>query len=311
MEDAYEIVKITFAPEDLEQLGTKEKFWFRFEPTDTVRWLFKYSRANTGEHWSEKVAEQLCELLEIPHAKYELALCNGREGVITENMISDIGRMVMGNEVLHALSPNDYPSPIQNEEKAVRIREHTVSRVLGCLDRINITPPQSSLNTRALNSGDVFCGYLMLDVLISNQDRHHENWAIIINNEDSSKSLCATYDHAASLGRELLNKDRIDRLTTKDKQRNIKAFVKKARSEMFKLKNDRKPLLTIDAFYHAVEKRKLAKEHWLSRLEKLRREEIERIFSRIPSSMISKDARKFALEMTLENIKRLLEDERA
>lgn len=311
MDDAYEIIEITFNPEDLEQLGTKEKFWFRFKPRDTVRWLFKYSRANTGEHWSEKVAEQICELLEIPHAKYELALCNGREGVITESLISDIGRMVMGNEVLHALSPKDYPGQLISGEKVVRTREHTVFRVLGCLDGASVAPPESTLGMGALNAGDIFCGYLMLDAIISNQDRHHENWAIVVNNETRSRSLCATYDHAASLGRELLDKDRADRRTTKDKQRNIAAFVRKARSEMFKLKTDKKPLLTADAFYHAIEKRMAAKEHWLSRLKKVRREEIAQIFLKVPSSMITEEARNFALEMTWENIKRLLEDERA
>jgi len=310
MEDEYEVIEIKFTPEDLEQLGTKEKFWFRFGPEEDVRWLFKYSRDNTGEHWSEKAAEQLCKLLEIPHAKYELAFCHDRAGVITKNLIADAERMVMGNEVLHALSPNDYPSPtaILDGEKAVRIREHTVLRVLGCLDGTEVQPPVSSINTGSLNAGDVFCGYLMLDAIISNQDRHHENWAIIVGD---SRSLCPTYDHAASLGRELLDENRIDRLTTKDKQRSVSAFVGKARSEIFKLKTDRKPLHTIDAFYHATEKRAAAKEYWLSRIRKVRREEIEAIFLKIPSSLISENARKFAIEMTWENIKRLLKDERA
>jgi len=65
---SYEVKGINVNPDDLEQLGTKEKFWFWFKGGN-VKWLFKYSRANTGEHWSEKVAEQLCKALEIPHVK--------------------------------------------------------------------------------------------------------------------------------------------------------------------------------------------------------------------------------------------------
>lgn len=67
---------------DLEQLGTKEKFWFSYMDTEPRLWLFKFSRVGTGEHWSEKCAAELCHLLGIPHAEYELALTDGRYGVM-------------------------------------------------------------------------------------------------------------------------------------------------------------------------------------------------------------------------------------
>ena len=217
----YRISNINFNAEDLEQLGTKEKFWFLFSPQESLKWLFKFSRENTGEHWSEKVAEQLCKLIGIPHVKYDLALCNGRLGIISPSTIGDFERMVMGNEILHNHSPKEYPIPEQGAEKYVRVKEHTVSRVLGCLDRSEIMPPKTDFEIGGLNAGDVFCGYLMLDALISNQDRHHENWAIIVDNKTGERFLCPTYDHAASLGRELLDEERIERLNTRDKNRKL------------------------------------------------------------------------------------------
>lgn len=48
-----------------ESLGSKRKFWFR-PPMGKKLWLFKYSEANTGQHWAEKVAEQIAEALVIP-----------------------------------------------------------------------------------------------------------------------------------------------------------------------------------------------------------------------------------------------------
>ena len=161
-----------------------------------------------------------------------------------------------------------------------------------------------------LNSGDIFCGYLMLDALISNQDRHHENWAVVINLDTSEKHLCETYDHAASLGRELKDKERKERLLTKDKNRKISSFVKKARSEIFRIKNDKKPLLTVDAFFEAVSERPSAKKYWLNKLENLTEEEISDIFNAVPDDVISSDAREFAFQMVIENKKRLLADER-
>ncbi|WP_298914513.1 hypothetical protein [uncultured Nostoc sp.] len=47
-----------------EDLGTKEKFWFRHQ--DLGRCLFKKARPNTGEDWADKIAAQLCEL----HKRY-------------------------------------------------------------------------------------------------------------------------------------------------------------------------------------------------------------------------------------------------
>lgn len=305
---AYQVHDIKFEAEILEQLGTKEKFWFEYTDGEVSKLiLFKYSRKNTGEHWSEKVAAELCQLLEIPHTYYDLATCGGRIGVITPNITPSGSRMVMGNEVLHTLDGGEYPSPIGSEE-IVRVREHTVTRVLGCLDS-GILPPETSCDIQKLNAGDVFCGYLMLDTLISNQDRHHENWAIFIDGETTDRYLCPSYDHAASLGRELLDEERIERLSTNDNNRKVEAFVLKARSELFRGKTERKPMLTLDAFLFSVSRRGQAKAHWLQKLQGLTMDKIEAVFSDIPAEIISEPARKFAMQMVLENRKRLLNHE--
>ncbi|MBE4200895.1 hypothetical protein HJ090_00920 [Vibrio parahaemolyticus] len=302
---AFEIKRLNVSPDDLEQLGTKEKFWFRFKGGN-VRWLFKYSRENTGEHWSEKVAEQLCKELGIPHVSYEMAQMNERYGIVSPNVIPENCRMIMGNEVLHKDSPSTYPKPVKDTQQFVRIKEHTVQRVLGCFDLSGVLPPKDWDSIKGLNAGDVFCGYLMLDALISNQDRHHENWAIVIDSETKERYLCETYDHAASLGRELLDTEREDRLKTNDKNRKVEKFVQKARSELFKLKTDRKPLLTIDAFFISVEKREHAKIFWLERLRALTDDKIRAIFNNIPTEVISDVARTFSLQMVLENKKKVI-----
>ncbi|NOI76202.1 hypothetical protein F0224_10970 [Vibrio coralliilyticus] len=301
----FKLEKINVSAEDLEQLGTKEKFWFNYPKDPKHRFLFKFSRENTGEHWSEKVAEQLCVELGIPHVSYEMAITGGRYGIVTPNVIPENCRMVMGNEVLHKDSPHIYPNV-----SLMRVKEHTVSRVLGVLDKQNYDIPPSDYDLTGLSAADVFCGYLMLDALISNQDRHHENWAIILNNETGKKSLCPTYDHAASLGRELTDKERLDRLTSKDKGRQVCTFVRRARSELFKLKSDKKPMFTVEAFYFSVSDRERAKLHWLSKLEELTDDKIKEIFSKIPNTVISEHARQFSCEMVLENKKRLLQYEK-
>jgi len=301
----FKIVKLNVNPDYLEQLGTKEKFWFTYKGSKD-RVLFKYSRENTGEHWSEKIAEQLCHELGIPHAPYEMAQISDRYGIVTPNIIPENCRMVMGNEVLHQDSPSNYPSPTQDQERIVRVRQHTVTRVLGVLDKGGYLLPESDYNLDGLTASDLFCGYLMLDTLISNQDRHHENWAIVVNNESGERYLCPTYDHAASLGRELTDERRRTRLQSKDEFQRVPYFITKARSEFFRIKADKKRLLTIDAFFHAVEKKETAKKHWITQLTNLSDDKIEKIFDNIPNTIISGEARQFAKQVVLENKKRLL-----
>ncbi|CHR93973.1 Uncharacterised protein [Salmonella enterica subsp. enterica serovar Typhi] len=86
----YQLVELSPVANDLEQLGTKEKFWFYFSDDTVNLQLFKYSRLGTGEHWSEKCAAELCHLLNIPHASYDLARYNGRFGVVTQKALLQI-----------------------------------------------------------------------------------------------------------------------------------------------------------------------------------------------------------------------------
>ncbi len=72
------------ASEELENVGSKEKFWYTRE--DGYRWLFKTNRPNTGEDWAEKIAAELCALLGLPHATYEVAEWTPKRGVISRRM---------------------------------------------------------------------------------------------------------------------------------------------------------------------------------------------------------------------------------
>ncbi|NMG48138.1 hypothetical protein GO613_08500 [Azoarcus communis] len=79
-DDLFPIISITgnqFA--DVEQLGSKEKFWFWHEGQ---KWLFKEARLIqspqctkcAGEDWAEKVAAEIARLLNIPAATVEVPL---------------------------------------------------------------------------------------------------------------------------------------------------------------------------------------------------------------------------------------------
>jgi len=89
------------AGESIEQLGTKRKFWF-----NDKRLLFKQGRPGTGENWAEKVACELCGLLQLPHAHYDLAVWRGQPGVVTTSFLPPQWRLVHGNELLARIYPD-------------------------------------------------------------------------------------------------------------------------------------------------------------------------------------------------------------
>ena len=287
------------APVLLEQLGTKKKFWF-----DQYRLLFKEARPNTGEDWTEKVVAELCAKLGLPHATYELATWKGKKGVVTENFAQrEEGRLlILGNELLFELDPR-YP-----EKEKRRVLQHTVRRALAVASLEIVKPPLGFEVCQGIETAaDVFTGYLMLDAWIANQDRHHENWGLVLLTKEKTVHLAPSFDHASSLGPFETDAARVERLRTKDTMYNMKAYVEKARSAFYGHEPSTKPLSTIDAFLAAARLFPKAALTWLKKLESLPTTEVESIFDELPGDRISSISRQFAESILHLNRYRLLD----
>jgi hypothetical protein len=298
MTDFYPIIQIPDdAPEFPEQQGTKIKYWLHL---NEQKHLFKIGRENTGENWAEKVACELCALLGLPHAHYELAAWKEKKGVLSETIVPTDGRLVMGNELLAEIHST---YPVQQRYK---VQDHTLGRIVALLNDptvlmpMNWQPPSDAIR----NAVDVFLGYLLLDAWIANQDRHHENWGLIHYDEIY---LAPTYDHAASMGQNENDAKRKELLTTKDRGRHISNYVKKARSAIYLKKSENKPLLTFSAFQLLATKRPESAKVWLKRLGDINPEQCQNVFNSLPPSEISETAIEFAMKLLELNKKSLLE----
>ena len=68
-------------------------------------------------------------------------------------------------------------------------------------------------------------GYMVLDALIGNTDRHHENWGLRLHSPVARQtrvlSVAPSFDHASSLGRELRDVRRSDLLANKQVEKYI------------------------------------------------------------------------------------------
>ena len=77
MEDErYTVKDIVDTGDAREPRGSRTKFWIRFvgEPD---RWLLKFPRPQTDEHWAEKIAFEIGRLIGVDCAQVELARYHG------------------------------------------------------------------------------------------------------------------------------------------------------------------------------------------------------------------------------------------
>lgn len=288
--------------QSVEPLGSKPKFWFR---DGERRLLFKADDRGTGEDWAEVVACHLCGLIGMPHVEYELAAeyeaeNHIRPGVVCPNMARKPAVLVLGNQLLLATDPQ-YP-----QSQRLRVRQHTVEAVSDIVAEL-APPPDEWM--RGVPNGiesalDVFAGYVMLDAWIANVDRHHENWAALW--DGNQLRLAPTFDHGAALARNLLDSQREEHLTTKDRNRTVAAFAGRGRSAFYGSLEDTRPLELREAF-RAFAQNTNAARVWLDRLRAVNQNEISSILERVPAERMSEICKRFTLELLLTNQRRLLE----
>jgi hypothetical protein len=293
--------------ESLEPLGTKPKFWYR---DDGTKWLFKAEERGTGEDWAEKIACELCALLGLPHVQYDMAhdIAKDVPGVVCPTCAPPPYAMGLGNQLLQALDP-DYP-----EGRKYKVRQHTVAAVTEILELL-VSPPSpfSDIVPPAIDSAlAVFAGYVMLDAWIANQDRHHENWAALRGPGELTSAnfyLAPTFDHGASLARNITDDERTERMTSRDRGRQIPIFAQRARSAFYADSSQAKPMTTIETWRAFSRLTPQAARIWLKQLEAVHETAVRRVIDEIPPHRMTQVSREFTVRLLMENQRRLLEDE--
>ena len=234
MADPFPILQLRVdSPDVIEQLGSKPKFWFRMEP-DEQPWLFKFTRENTGEDWSEKIASEVGRLLQVPVPHVELAEFMGKRGCASRSFVETKKGfdLIHGSEVLAGRVLG------YDKQKQWHQSNHSIKNIITAVE--NTFPDrQQILQLRTL------AGFIVLDALICNTDRHHDNWAFLRGPGPKGKtvhSIAPSFDHASSLGREL----RDDRRKLMLAQNAVERYALKGHGAIYWQENDEKgenPLL--------------------------------------------------------------------
>ena len=279
-----------------EELGTKPKRWL-IHPDTEDRWLMKDATFSSpyggpeyrkGDDWAERIAYGVAGVLHLPAAPVELSVAfRGEErvyGTICRSVLRNKGeQLVHGNALLDE----------QGDHVTVHDRSpYTVGAIRRALG--DCQPPTDASDD--LSAWDTFVGYLALDALIGNTDRHEENWAVI--ESESGRRLAPTFDHASSLGFLLSDTARQERLSSEDHNRAPEAYADRA-STPFAAE-----LHPITALADArILDGETAVTHWLNQPQGI--EDLLAPIRAIPEDRMSEPAREFAERVMRRNWARL------
>ena len=268
--------------EHVEALGRKRKMWLR--DSDGDEWLYKQTTENRdsdgtrywkGDDWAEVVVSAVAGEMGIPAATYRLAHIaesgSSSPGVISRKMVNDEESLIEGNILLEEVGV-----------RAASVRDrtgYTLQNVQRSLEEV--APP---VEDSGMTSWDWFVGFVVLDALVGNTDRHQQNWAVI---QDSTRRLAPTFDHASSLGFLLDDQTRLDRLRTEDAGFSVGTYAAKASS---KFEGSPSTLAIAKSALEMVHP--TVHDHWIGQVEAV--PSLEPILAEVPAYRISTAAASFA-----------------
>jgi hypothetical protein len=148
-------------------------------------------------------------------------------------------------------------------------------------------------------AAEAFAGYLTLDALIANIDRHHENWGVI-----GQARLAESYDHASGFGVVLLDDKRAALLG--DPHRML-AWARKGKGRHFEGK-PRLGRLAADALSRLASG---ARDAWLDRVDALDESARRPVIDAVPDDIMTDIQREFADRVMEVNRGRLLDEFRS
>jgi len=304
MEAFYPIIQLDPAWVKAEEtMGTKGKFWVVL-PDDKEPWLFKHTRESdgryVGEHWAEKIAAEAADLLGVPHALVELAVFSGTPGSVSRRFTE---LSIPGTALAHGNALLEGQVIGYDRYKHHKQSDHTLANILRVIDRMFVEEDDRELALAHM------MGYLVLDAMILNTDRHHQNWALIryttSSNELRGHRMAPTFDHASSLGRNV-TPDQLKAWALRPAQ--IDRYARAAPGLIYALSTDAKGLNPIELVKLALRVKPDHVRPWLHRLHTLDPGMLEAIVYRVPPDVMSAEQQSFTaalLKHTLSVLQQL------
>jgi hypothetical protein len=274
----------------IEAVGDSAEVWL--SGADGAAWLYKPRPpyAHAGADWAERVTTEIAGMLTLPAARVELVRRGAERGTISRNVRPDDWELQHGALLL---AERDESFQIQSAAR----HGHDLTAIQAVLQDV-LSPPRSPDEP----AFDVFAGYLLLDALVANPDRHEMNWAVLRPPSGGGPMrLSPTWDHGSALGHNLTDAFR-ERAHEQDR---VEQWASNGRAHRFDARTDgRLSLVELAARGMSLASPK-AQVRWWSALEGLQEATMATCVARVPE--LSDVAVTFTSLLLRTNRRRLLD----
>ena len=282
---------------DVEKKGQDAHPWLR-EPRTDQAWLFKpvviKAGHRQGEDWAEVLASHIGKLLGVPCAEIRLATWHGREGCLSKDQKPRAGWQIQPGSVLLTDVDPAYQSRVKGR------RGHSLGNIQQLLS--DLAPPLD-FEPADFTAFDVFVGYLVLDAVIANRDRHDDNWSVLRPPDRGPDRLCGAYDQAGALGFNLTDDYRMQSL----RSGHVENWARNGTAYRFEHPEGEKPPTLVAFAHQALEMvHPAVARHWMAAVEELDVDEVEH-YARL-SPVMSELAVTFSMSVVRINRERMLSD---
>ena len=293
----YPIMHLPISSGEIENRGARRKSWVTLGE-DGTQWLLKYPRPNTGEHWAEKVASEIGRLFGINTTRVELARAGGELATICKSFLveaeapaqdadSFAGRL-HGSEFFNIVVPGYDPDIVWSN------RAHNVKTIVSAI-------AQAGNSTGVPNWMELLAelfSFALLDALVGNTDRHHDNWMLLFSVRRGNLQLevAPSFDHASSLGRELTDERRRRILHSTN---GVLNYLKRGRGGVFTRGTQRRAPSPLHLAQLLCKWNNELAGDWSSRLASVPDAEIWSTIDRIPPEFMSELAKRLAYELVV------------
>jgi len=224
----------------------------------------------------------------------ELAEFEGERGCMSRSFVNKAAGedLVHGSEVLAGKVRRYDKSMLRGQS------DHSVANIFMALRE---TVSAENLQRDLVSFG----GFLVLDALICNTDRHHDNWGVLrIPQQKGSAQhvLAPSFDHASSLGRELLE-DRMRRILNEGR---ILQYAFRGRGGVFLNEGEQKGANPIKLVEKCVDEYRNLIEPWLQKVRELELEQMEEMVRRVPDAWMGEPTKTFCMGLLSATRERLV-----
>ncbi|WHP16461.1 hypothetical protein [Cellulomonas sp. ES6] len=291
-----------------ETQSSEDAVWLR-DP-NRIRWLYKAAGVQDdgrrdGEDWAELIATMVSAVLGVPCA--EVRLCCGPRGE------GSISRTVIPKRYDIREGLIWVPDQLGLEEYRPRRSGESVKRPGHSLEKIRdslrgVSKPPGAEHLAGLDGYDTFAGYLCLDALIANRDRHEQNWAVLepALAGDEPTMLAPSFDHGSGLGYNLTDDAR--RAKAADPGA-LERFAVKGTAHRFEHSKDTKPITLVAAAAHGLSlATPTAQAYWRDRVMELDLSDVCAAVMDAACDALSDPARTMATKLLDMNLRRLRDE---